>query len=166
MKPTIHYLGILNPGPIAFFMPFIQSRNSQLGFNILQITILVFICLVLALVVLLAYSSARATSRDAKRVSDVEQLQKGLKYFREEFGYYPQASPNYQAVGVDNAFTRFVSPWPSPPTPADGNCTLNTNAYVYEQVSGGESYTIKFCLGKAYGNLKAGNRIVTPTSYQ
>ena len=147
-------------------MPITPPNNAQSGFNLLQIIILTFICIVLGSVVLLAYSNAKATSRDGKRVSDIQQLQLALKYFYQEYGYYPQNSPSYQAVGVDNAFARFVTSWPNAPTPIDGSCTVNSNAYIYEQVSGGESYTIKFCLGDSYGNLKPGTRIVTPTSYQ
>jgi Tfp pilus assembly protein PilE len=87
----------------AFFMPRSSVSNKQAGFNPLQGVILIFIVLVLALVVSMAYFSSKRTARDAKRASDIQQLQLALKYFYEEFGYYPQASANNQAVGVDNA---------------------------------------------------------------
>jgi type II secretory pathway pseudopilin PulG len=142
-----------------------SPSNQQSGFNVLQTTILVFIVFVLALVVVLAYFSAQRTARDAKRVSDIQQLQLALKHYYEEFGYYPQASAGNQAVGVDNSFSRFVSPWPTPPAP-DGGCTNQYNTYAYEQLNGGENYQLRFCLGGEYGNLKAGVRIVTPTGHQ
>ena len=143
----------------------ISSENPESGFNILQGLILITISLILAVVVLAAYSSAKRTARDAERVSDVLQLQKALKYYYEEFGYYPQAS-NKVAVGVDNAFSRFVSPWPAPPKPADGLCTDQHNVYAYEQLNGGDGYILTFCLGEGYGNLKPGLRSATPTGYQ
>jgi hypothetical protein len=143
-----------------------NGSNPEAGFNALQSVILIFICLVLALVTALAYFSAKRTSRDAKRVSDIQQLQLALKYFHGEFGYYPQASANHEAVGVDNAFSRFVSPWPKAPEPADGICTSQYNTYAYEQLNGGESYQLRFCLGKSYGRLPAGARIATPNDYQ
>lgn len=149
-----------------FFMPFTQPHNSQSGFNTLQLILLAFCGFIIAIVVLAAYVNARATARDAKRVSDIQQIQLALKYFHEEFGYYPQSSPSYQAVGVDNSFSRFLSPWPTAPSPVDGSCTENTNNYVYEQVGGGDSYSIKFCLGDDYRSLPAGIRIATPDNYQ
>jgi hypothetical protein len=149
----------------AFFMPRSSVSNKQAGFNPLQGVILIFIVLVLALVVSMAYFSSKRTARDAKRASDIQQLQLALKYFYEEFGYYPQASANNQAVGVDNAFSRFISPWPTPPQP-DGRCTNQYNAYAYEQLNGGENYQLRFCLGQDYGRLKAGVRFATPTGYQ
>jgi hypothetical protein len=170
---VIHYLGILNPRPFPargdcdrFFMSKGIASNPQSGFNALQGVILIFIVLVLVIVVLSAYSSSRATARDAKRISDVSQLQKAIRYYYEEFGQYPQASTNGQAVGVDNSFSRFLSPWPTAPQPADGSCTAQTNVYYYEQLNSGENYQIKFCLGKAYGRLPAGQRIVSPSTIQ
>lgn len=142
-----------------------SANNQQAGFNPIQTVILVFIIFVLGLVVYMAYSSAQRTSRDAQRASDIQQLQLALKYYYEEFGYYPQASPTAQAVGVDNAFSRFVSPWPTPPG-ADGRCSSQFNTYAYEQLNGGENYQLRFCLGQDYGRLKAGVRYATPTGYQ
>ena len=141
------------------------ASNPESGFNALQAAILTFIVLVLGIVVLASYSTSKAKARDAKRVSDVQQIQKALKYYYEEFGQYPQASTNGQAVGVDNSFSKFISPWPTPPA-ADGSCTAQSNLYYYEQLNGGENYQLKFCLGKSYGRLSAGQRIVTPTSIQ
>lgn len=146
-------------------MPLPSTSNPQAGFNVLQTAILVFIIFVLAVVVVLAYFSAQRTARDAKRISDIQQLQLALKHYYEEFGYYPQASTSNQAVGVDNSFSRFISPWPTPP-PADGNCTNQYNTYAYEQLNSGENYQIRFCLGGEYGKLKAGVRIATPVGYQ
>jgi hypothetical protein len=146
-------------------MPRPSANNPQAGFNPLQVMILVFIVMVLGLVVTFAYFSAQRTSRDARRASDIQQLQLALKYYYEEFGYYPQAGPNNQAVGVDNSFSRFVSPWPVPP-PADGRCTSQLNTYAYEQLNGGENYQLRFCLGQDYGRLKAGVRFATPSGYQ
>ncbi len=144
---------------------FSRNHKSESGFGVIESVILIIIGLILAVVVVSAYFSAKKTQRDAQRVSDVVQLQKALKHYYEEFGYFPQAS-NGVAVGVDNSFARFVSPWPSAPEPADGTCTEANNSYVYEQLNSGENYQIRFCLGEGYGSLKAGVRIATPTNYQ
>jgi Tfp pilus assembly protein PilE len=141
------------------------SVKEQQGFTAIESATLLLICLILGIVTLSAYASAKSSVRDEQRVSDVTQLQKALKYYYEEFGYYPQDSNNI-AVGFDNSFSGFVSPWPKAPTPPDGSCTDQYNSYAYAQVNSGESYQIRFCLGSDYGNLKAGVRIATPAGYQ
>jgi type II secretory pathway pseudopilin PulG len=138
------------------------SDSPEGGFGVIESTILLIMIFILGVVVLTAYSAANKAQRDAQRASDVTGLQKALQYYYEEFGEYPQASDDGQAVGVDNSFTRFVSRWPNPPRPADGICTDQTNMYVYEDINNGESYQIKFCLGDDYGNAKGGITVVSP----
>jgi type II secretory pathway pseudopilin PulG len=139
--------------------------SRQSGFTVIEVAILLVVCLIAGVVTLSSYLSAKASARDAQRISDVKQLQKALKYHYEEFGYYPQDS-NGVAVGVDNSFSRFVSPWPTAPKPADGRCSSAANSYAYEQLNSGENYQIRFCLGGDYGGLKAGVRIAMPDVYQ
>lgn len=140
-------------------------NNSQSGFNLLQALIFSFICLVVILVVFAAYASAQRTAKNAQRVSDVQQLRVALKYYYDEFGQYPQSSSSYQAVGMNNEFARFVSQWPVPPA-IGGPCAAQPNIYAYEQVNGGETYQLKFCLGESFRGLPAGIRIATPGGFQ
>lgn len=137
------------------------TDKTNAGFGVIQGFILIFIVFLIGMVTILAYTSARGSARDAKRISDITQLQKALKYYHEEFGYYPQAS-NGIAVGFDGSFSRFVSSWPNAPLPADGLCSAEHNRYFYEQINSGETYQIRFCLGGAYGPLKAGVRLAKP----
>ncbi len=143
-----------------------DKYGPQSGFGVIESTMLLLMVFILGVVILAAYSSASSTRRDAQRVSDVSGLQKALAYFHQEFGQFPQASPSGEAVGTENSFSRFVSKWPEPPSPADGTCSSQNNRYYYEQVNGGESYSIRFCLGDDYGNARAGTRVVTPISVQ
>lgn len=138
--------------------------GPQSGFGVIESTILLLMVFILGIVVLAAYSSAGKSRRDAQRVSDVSGLQQALSYYYQEFGEYPQASPTGQAVGVENSFSKFVPDWPEPPTPADGTCSSMDNRYDYEQVDGGHSYSIRFCLGDNYANVPAGVRVVSPTN--
>lgn len=140
----------------------LTSLKRQFGFGVIESIIIVLILLILGTVVLAGYFAGKRDARDAQRVSDIVQIQKALKYYYEEFGEYPQASNN-MAVGVNNSFSRFISKWPTPPTPADGNCADRYNTYTYEQLTSGESYQLTFCLGQDYNNLSAGVHVVTPS---
>lgn len=139
------------------------KKKTQTGFGVIESIILFFIIGLLGVLTIMAYLSAQGAKRDAQRVSDVQQLQKALKFYYEEFGQYPQHSNNI-AVGIDNSFSRFVSPWPTAPQPADG-CGIY-NAYAYMQLDNGADYQIRFCLGKGYNNLKSGVHIASPDGVQ
>ena len=142
---------------------FLSRGAPQSGIGRIETVILALLCLVIGIVLLSAFFSARKTVRDAQRVSDIRQLQKALALYYKEYGMFPQASNNV-AVGVENSFGRFVSPWPEAPKPADGNCTAAANAYSYEVFNNGEGYVLKFCLGDNYDKFTAGINIVSPDS--
>jgi hypothetical protein len=165
LQIILGYPKVVNTSFDYFEMLKHNKLQSQSGFNLLQALIFSFICLVLVVVTGTAFVSAQRTSRDAQRVSDVQQIRLALKYYHDEFGHYPQSSPSYQAVGSDNTFSRFISNWPTPPT-ADGGCTAQLNNYAYDQLNSGSSYQLRFCLGRPYGNLSGGVRTASPSGFQ
>src|SRR3954468_14399687 len=64
-------------------------RNKQQGFTLIELLVVIAIIGLLASVVLLALNSARAKSRDAKRVADIRQMQSGLELFFNDCSSYP-----------------------------------------------------------------------------
>lgn len=66
---------------------FLVSRE---GFTLIELLVVVSIIGLLASVVMVALNSARAKSRDAKRIADISQMQKALEMYYDEKGYYPQ----------------------------------------------------------------------------
>ena len=110
-------------------------------------------------VVLSAFSAARASARDARRVADVKQVQEALKLYRNDCESYPNQTVvlRGQALssgGMDcgeGGFTSIVGGGvlymknsPAAPTPSDG-CADGASDYVYS--GAGDSYSISFCLG-------------------
>ena len=71
--------------------------------------------------------SAKAKSRDAKRVSDIRQLASVMELYYNDFGGYPQ-SENGIAQGISPTF---IGSFPVAPTPLDGTCTNYYNSYWY-----------------------------------
>ncbi len=114
----------------------------------------------LASVVLLSLNSARAKSRDAKRVSDVRQIASAMELYFNDSNSYPLTTtalvPNY------------IGSWPQYPTPlADGSCsTIPASAnYSFSSVSA-TAYAIPFCLGAQTGGLGAGVHTLTQAGIQ
>jgi len=156
----------------------LRNKNEK-GFTLIELLVVIAIIGLLASVVLLALNSARAKSRDAKRIADMRQMASAFElYFNDQNGY-----PTLTAAGalntVDtlaghgggtNSFVSihpaYIGIIPSEPTPADGNCGAgpgaNTNQYYMFANSTGatqsltSAYIISFCLGGQTGGYVAG----------
>ncbi|MEA3357435.1 MAG: hypothetical protein U9Q67_03295, partial [Patescibacteria group bacterium] len=109
--------------------------------------------------------------RDAKRVSDVKQIQSALELF-----YNNQVTPSYPTDGVAGAngttdigvlLTSITEHMPVAPIPPDGGCSADQNSYTYtsfsdaaHQIACDEQpcahYTISYCLGGTTGGIEAG----------
>ncbi|OGZ10588.1 MAG: hypothetical protein A3D67_01895 [Candidatus Lloydbacteria bacterium RIFCSPHIGHO2_02_FULL_51_22] len=59
------------------------------GFTLIELLVVIAIISILASVVLASLNTAREKSRDAKRVSDVKQIQLALEYYFDDNGQYP-----------------------------------------------------------------------------
>ncbi|MBI4054253.1 MAG: hypothetical protein HY397_02905 [Candidatus Doudnabacteria bacterium] len=105
------------------------------------------------------------SDRDARRVADVRQIMTALELFFNDNARYPKdlngmPDPNDGAV----TFTTYIKYFPFAPTPADGNCTLEENKYLYKLVNDGE-YKLTFCLGASSGGLGSGLHSAGPAGF-
>jgi len=162
-------------------------RNKyQKGFTLIELLVVIAIIGLLASVVLLALNSARAKSRDAKRVADIRQLQSGFELFFNDCGSYPVSAVagvtldntqklqqgtaatgggyctgtrGIQLTTVGVSGTVYITAFPSAPVPAETGCTTAENSYLYIANAVAEpatDYTLAFCLGGTTGGLAAG----------
>lgn len=138
------------------------------GFTLIELLVVIAIIGVLASVVLATLTSARAKSRDAKRIGDVRQVMTALELFYNDNNRYPTATTNVPTSSDGApAFSTHLASYPTAPTPFDnpavgGTCTAVNNAYVYAQTGSGTGYTITFCLGGLTGRLQPGLHTATP----
>ena len=139
------------------------NRKNR-GFTLIELLVVIAIIGILAAVVLVSLNSARAKSRDARRLADVRQVMTALELFYNDNSRYPTATANAPTAGdgaAGSTFATFMSKYPAAPLPADGTCTTdapstNGTAYVYAQTGAGTGYTIKFCIGGPTGGFVAG----------
>lgn len=69
-----------------------MKREGNKGFTLIELLVVIAIIGVLSSVVLASLNTARQKSRDAKRISDVKQLQLALEFYFDSNGYYPDVT--------------------------------------------------------------------------
>jgi prepilin-type N-terminal cleavage/methylation domain-containing protein len=142
-----------------------MKKNKQ-GFTLIELLVVIAIIGLLATLSIVALNTARARSRDAKRVADVKQVQTALELYFNDNGAYPATVISGGTIAsTTNVYMGIV---PTAPTPADSAACSAANAYAYTMTSyngtAGGSYTLTYCLGQATGNIPAGVGTATPAS--
>lgn len=133
-----------------------QGQRS-VGFTLIELLVVIGIIALLASVVIVSLSSARAKSRDATRLAQIRQLAGAMELYFTEYGTYPAAT----ATLVPN----YIGAWPKYPTPVDGAaCTTSTFAFASTPTA--TAYAIPFCLGAVSGAYGAGPHTLSQQGIQ
>jgi len=103
----------------------ISDRFSS-GFTLIELLVVIAIIGILSSVVLASLNSARVKGRDARRISDVKQMQLALELYYDTNQSYPVTASGGGAASTtltDLVSSNFISSVPSDPT--------NSGTYVY-----------------------------------
>src|SRR5437868_15191927 len=91
------------------------NRKNR-GFTLIELLVVIAIIGILAAVVLVSLNSARAKSRDARRLADVRQVMTSLELYYNDNGGYPDAGTATATV--------------TPPAPAAANTGAAYSTYL------------------------------------
>ncbi len=139
---------------------------NKKGFTLIELLVVIAIIGLLSTLSVLALNSARARSRDAKRIADIKQIQTALEMYYNDNNTYPAALSN-----LTTTTPPLMRSIPKEPTPADGTCTqvAGSNIYTYTfytGTGGTATYALTYCLGAATGNVSAGAKTASPAGIQ
>jgi len=130
------------------------------AFTLMELIVVIFIIGIISGAVTVSYKVIREKSRDARRLSDLAQVQNALElYFRDEGSYPNSLTPGQSLVGTTTGIS-YLTTIPENPRPRnDGNCPDNEYSYT---LNGQTTYTINFCLGHNTDSLNTGSHCATP----
>ena len=95
-----------------------KTPNLSKGFTLVELLVVIAIIGVLSSLVLLQLGTARAKARDAKRISDINQLRVAIElYLDDNSGVYPTTL----TVGSGGTLTPYMSSPTIPTDPVTGN---------------------------------------------
>ena len=134
--------------------------RKQKGFTLIELLVVIAIIGLLSTLAVVALNNARQKSRDAKRVSDIKQIQTALELYYNDANAYP-TDLTFGTGSIAYSGTTYMSIVPENPSPQnDGDCP--TSDYDFTQDGSGSSYHISYCLGGTTGGLDAGTHTATP----
>lgn len=118
-------------------------KRTKKGFTLIELLVVIAIIGILASVVLASLNSARAKSRDARRIADVKQVQLAMElYYDNASQKYPTNTNGLAALAAADACGAGNKCIPQLPVPPSG---ANQTAYDYEALPSGCDNTATTC---------------------
>jgi prepilin-type N-terminal cleavage/methylation domain-containing protein len=138
-----------------------NNNKQRSGFTLIEILIVVAIIAILASVVLVGLGPTQQAGRDARRISDLREVQNGLELYYNKCGYYPGPVNCGTGWGSSGAYSDLTSA--SGPLIGSGigvstvpNDPTNGKTYYYTSFSSGSTYTLGAVLENANNSVFVG----------
>jgi prepilin-type N-terminal cleavage/methylation domain-containing protein len=145
-----------------------KRLSSQKGFTLIELLVVIAIIALLSTLAVVSLNSAREKSRDAKRLSDVRQIQTALELYYDDQKAYPAANLTFNGQCLTNGgfqnrencnqpgATMYMGFVPGDPL----NSAPNTYAYTSTQTS---DYEIRFQLENPTAGLPGDSALCAST---
>jgi prepilin-type N-terminal cleavage/methylation domain-containing protein len=105
--------------------------HTNEGFTLIEILVAATIIAILSVIGVVSYTRINMRSRDAKRISDLEQVRSALEMYRTDKGFYPGSSTEFNPLSTDLAVLVSSDPAYMPAIPTDPKSTSTTTIPYY-----------------------------------
>ncbi len=142
-----------------------RPNSHSRAFTLIELLVVIAIIGILTGIVVTNMAQARGRARDAKRVSDIGQIQLALELYYDRCKQYPATlniTANNCAVSGITGITleTYISKIPTPPV-----SSLNQTSYTYASLSANSEYTLSIILENYNEVLKDGCSVEATKSY-
>jgi prepilin-type N-terminal cleavage/methylation domain-containing protein len=93
-------------------------KNTKKGFTLIELLVVIVIIAMLSAIVMAALSNSRSKSRDARRISDIGQIQLALELYYDGHRSYPSTTPVCSPACARPAATDVTVQMLAQPTPS------------------------------------------------
>jgi general secretion pathway protein G len=136
--------------------------KKQKGFTLIELLVVIAIIGLLSTLAVVALNNARQKSRDAKRISDIKQVQTALELYYNDANGYPSTLA-FGSGSIATAGATYMALLPSNPSPrTDGPAAPPCPEAEYGYTSSGATYSLTYCLGGTTGGISGGTHTATP----
>ena len=153
-----------------------NTRNHKKGFTLIELLVVVAIMGMLAALAIVGLNNARKKARDTRRISDIKQIQTALELYFLDNAKYPTVDNEGDFISgkclssisdfkPTCSGTTYMAIVPNNPDPyGDGSCGEDeyTDYFYARKTDTPTTYTIRYCIGNAIGEITAGPHYATP----
>ena len=131
--------------------------KARKGFTLIELLVVIAIIGILSSVVLASLNSARQKSRDARRISEMKQIQNALELYYSNNGTYP-VMVAYVSPSVDSAWTASLAPALVLYLSVLPKETILNQGYLYVSTNSGQKYGLATGLENSSNSLLTSDR--------
>lgn len=114
------------------------------GFTIIELLVVLAIIGLLVAVAMPSFGLVQRKGRDARRMHDIQTLQKALSLYDVAVGKFPTATVTTTLTGIDAVSLELLNKETIAAIPRDPSAPVRV--YAYQSNTIGNTYTIYFCL--------------------